>query len=82
MKRIRTRNKKYLSDDFTSIFTEKKDLLSEAYNQDVFEEEIVTTDDMVTTVISNHMTSPITSVLCLSQALIGCRYTLSCYCND
>jgi len=47
MRRNRTRNKKYMSEDFESIFTEKKDLLSDAYNQDYVEEEIVTADDMV-----------------------------------
>lgn len=36
-----------MSEDFESIFTEKKDLLSDAYNQDYVEEEIVTADDMV-----------------------------------
>lgn len=48
MRRQRTRNRKYLSDDFTSIFTEKRELLSDAYSQDYVEEEIITTDDAST----------------------------------
>ena len=37
-----------MSDEFESIFTEKRDLMSDAYNQEfTLEEEIVTTDDMV-----------------------------------
>lgn len=37
-----------MSDDFESIFTEKRDLMGDAYNQEyTVEEEIVTTDDMV-----------------------------------
>ena len=40
--------RKYMSDEFESIFTEKRDLMSDAYNQEfTLEEEIVTTDDMV-----------------------------------
>ena len=44
MRRQRTRNKKYMSDDFESIFTENKELLGVAYSQEYVEEEIITTE--------------------------------------
>ena len=52
LRRQRTRNRKYYSDDFTSIFTEKKHLLSnegyvEVIDQSVEVETVVHQEDVV-----------------------------------
>jgi len=60
LRRQRTRNRKYLSDDFTSIFTEKKNLLAgSGYIDDVkkdggnVEEEVVDTNDAQVVIIED-----------------------------
>ena len=68
LRRQRTRNRKYFSDDFTSIFTEKKHLLSnsdgyvEVGGQTVEVETVVTQEDVVEETVYDEQVSKVYTV--------------------